>query len=67
MYDVVKTRGVWRIRSLSPCFPPVVVTGAEYPTKAKAYRAARTAAGADEVPIKDYIAAVESYKKYFNL
>lgn len=63
MYDVVKVSGVWRVRALSACFPPIVISSPEYPTKAQAVRAARDAAGCSDGTITQYKAILADYKR----
>ena len=65
MYDFIKSAGAWKIRSLSACFPPIVITSAEYKTKAQAQKAARHAAGLDHVPMAAYLAALADFKTRF--
>lgn len=64
-YDCIKSTGAWRIRALSVCFPPIVITSAEYKTKAQAQKAAKTAAGLNGIPMAAYLEAVTDFKTKF--
>lgn len=66
-YDAVKISGSWKVRALSACFPPIVLSGAAYPTKAQAMRAAKDAAGYGDITMRVYLSALADFKQVHNI
>lgn len=67
MFEPVKIAGQWRIRSLSPCFKPIIINDATYKTKAQAVRAARKASGFQYLSILEFSEHLKWWKGRFEI
>ncbi len=66
MYEAVKINKEWRIRSLSPCFKPILISGV-YKTKAQAVRAAKNADKYVDATMDRYLFDLAEFKERFNI
>lgn len=67
MFEPVKIAGRWKIRSLSPCFKPIVINGVTYETKTQAMRAARKASGLQYLSIQEFREHIRWWKDRFEI
>lgn len=66
MYEAIKINKEWRIRSLSPCFKPILISET-YKTKAQAVRAAKNADKYADATMTRYLADLAEFKERFNI